>query len=192
MSTATDSRARRTAEADRTEGPAPGSEETSRGRSPRTGQLGAGGAGVSPGTGGSRPPTRRYAVGLLGLLVPVLVPNGWVIGAAFAVVGFTNVVGNVITRSMRQRLIPDRLLGRVGGVPARLAAGNATRNPRRTAATATALLIGVTLTTSMVVGAASTRAPALVASAAVPSPEPSSTTTTSTTAASTRWVANAR
>jgi putative ABC transport system permease protein len=53
-----------------------------------------------------------------------------------------------------------RLLGRVGGVPGRLAAGNATRNPRRTAATATALLIGVTLTTAMVVGAASTRATA--------------------------------
>ena len=53
-----------------------------------------------------------------------------------------------------------RLLGRVGGVPGRLAAGNATRNPRRTAATATALLIGVTLTTAMVVGASSTRATA--------------------------------
>ncbi|MCZ2849846.1 ABC transporter permease [Modestobacter sp. VKM Ac-2978] len=39
-------------------------------------------------------------------------------------------------------------------------AGNASRNPRRTAATATALLIGVTLTTTMVVGASSTRATA--------------------------------
>lgn len=57
------------------------------------------------------------------LLVPVLVPIGWVIGAAFAVVGFTNVVGNVITRSMRQRLIPDRLLGRVGGASATLGYG---------------------------------------------------------------------
>jgi putative ABC transport system permease protein len=53
-----------------------------------------------------------------------------------------------------------RLAGRFGGVPARLAAGNATRNPRRTAATATALLIGVTLTSAMVVGSASTRATA--------------------------------
>jgi putative ABC transport system permease protein len=53
-----------------------------------------------------------------------------------------------------------RLAGRFGGVPARLAAGNATRNPRRTAATATALLIGVTLTSAMVVGSASTRASA--------------------------------
>jgi putative ABC transport system permease protein len=67
---------------------------------------------------------------------------------------------------LAQRAVPPvvaavgRLLGRVGGVPGRLAAGNATRNPRRTAATATALLIGVTLTTAMVVGAASTRATA--------------------------------
>ncbi len=65
-----------------------------------------------------------------------------------------------------QRAVPPvvaaagRVLGRVGGVPGRMAAGNATRSPRRTAATATALLIGVTLTTAMVVGAASTRATA--------------------------------
>ncbi len=67
---------------------------------------------------------------------------------------------------LAQRAVPPvvaaagRALGRVGGVPGRMAAGNATRNPRRTAATATALLIGVTLTTAMVVGAASTRATA--------------------------------
>jgi putative ABC transport system permease protein len=50
---------------------------------------------------------------------------------------------------------------RFGGIPARLAAGNSVRNPRRTAATATALVIGVTLTTAMVVGTSSTRASAL-------------------------------
>ena len=67
---------------------------------------------------------------------------------------------------LAQRAVPPvvaaagRLAGRFGGVPARLAAGNATRNPRRTAATATALLIGVTLTSAFVVGAASTRATA--------------------------------
>ncbi|GAB3301581.1 FtsX-like permease family protein [Geodermatophilus aquaeductus] len=67
---------------------------------------------------------------------------------------------------LAQRAVPPvvaaagRALGRVGGVPGRMAAGNASRNPRRTAATATALLIGVTLTTAMVVGAASTRATA--------------------------------
>ncbi|PPK98581.1 putative ABC transport system permease protein [Kineococcus xinjiangensis] len=67
---------------------------------------------------------------------------------------------------LAQRAVPPvvalagRLVGPVGGVPGRLAAGNALRNPRRTAATATALLIGVTLTTTMVVGASSTRATA--------------------------------
>jgi putative ABC transport system permease protein len=52
-----------------------------------------------------------------------------------------------------------RLLGTVtravGGVPARLAVSNAVRNPRRTAATSTALLVGVTLIVLMTVGAAS-------------------------------------
>jgi putative ABC transport system permease protein len=73
---------------------------------------------------------------------------------------------------LAQRAVPPvvaaagRLAGRLGGVPARLAAGNATRNPRRTAATATALLIGVTLTSAMVVGAASTRATATAGLAA--------------------------
>jgi putative ABC transport system permease protein len=53
-----------------------------------------------------------------------------------------------------------RVGGQAGGVPGRLAASNALRNPQRTAATATALIIGVTLTATMVVGAASTRATA--------------------------------
>ncbi|TDE91668.1 MFS transporter [Occultella glacieicola] len=57
------------------------------------------------------------------LAVPVLVPDAWVIGAAFVVVGFTNIVGNVITRAMRQRLIPDALLGRVGGASATVTYG---------------------------------------------------------------------
>jgi putative ABC transport system permease protein len=46
-------------------------------------------------------------------------------------------------------------LARRGGVPGRLAHANSMRNPRRTAATSTALLIGVTLITSVVVGSAS-------------------------------------
>lgn len=43
------------------------------------------------------------------------------------------------------------------GVPGRLAAENSARHPRRTAATAAALLVGVTLITSIVVGMASVR-----------------------------------
>ncbi|UYP17848.1 FtsX-like permease family protein [Rhodococcus sp. Z13] len=57
-----------------------------------------------------------------------------------------------------RRLVPAAVaavgdvLARIGGPLATLAAGNARRNPRRTAATATALFIGVTLTATIVVG----------------------------------------
>ena len=70
------------------------------------------------------------------------------------------------TLMLLQRILPPvvafagRGVARLGGLPAALAAGNASRNPRRTAATATALLIGVCLTTAMIVGASSTRATA--------------------------------
>ncbi|HEY0188589.1 MAG TPA: FtsX-like permease family protein [Cellulomonas sp.] len=50
-----------------------------------------------------------------------------------------------------------RLIGRLG-VPARLATANTGRNPARTAATSTALLIGVTLVAMMSTGAATARA----------------------------------
>lgn len=49
-------------------------------------------------------------------------------------------------------------LAAVGGPAARLASANTLRNPRRTAATSTALLIGVTLVSMMTTGAASARA----------------------------------
>lgn len=62
------------------------------------------------------------ADGLL-LLVPVLWPNGWVVAAAFALVGLTNTVGNVLTQSLRQRLVPGELLGRVGGAGRTLSYG---------------------------------------------------------------------
>ena len=51
----------------------------------------------------------------------------------------------------------ERALARFGPVP-RLAAANSVRNPRRTAATSTALLIGVTLVVMMSTGAATARA----------------------------------
>lgn len=59
-------------------------------------------------------------------------------------------------------LVP-RLIRLVGGLPGagpvrRLAAGNAVRNPRRTATTAASLLVGVTLTTAVLTGLASSRA----------------------------------
>jgi putative ABC transport system permease protein len=50
--------------------------------------------------------------------------------------------------------LTGRLAGRWGGVPTRIATANAVRNPRRTATTSAALLIGVTLVATMTTGAA--------------------------------------
>jgi putative ABC transport system permease protein len=114
----------------------------------------------------SRPGVLRLVLGLL-LLLPglAMLGAGVVLPELLLALpgGVLSFLGIVL---LAQRAVPPvvaaagRLAGRFGGVPARLAAGNATRNPRRTAATATALLIGVTLTSAMVVGSASTRATA--------------------------------
>jgi MFS family permease len=45
--------------------------------------------------------------------VPALTPNPFVIGAAFFIGGGTIAIWNVITVSLRQRITPDRILGRV-------------------------------------------------------------------------------
>ncbi|WP_298461618.1 MFS transporter [uncultured Cellulomonas sp.] len=58
------------------------------------------------------------------LAVPVLVPHVAAITVTFALVGFTTMVGNVTSQSMRQRLVPGRLLGRVGGAARTLAYGS--------------------------------------------------------------------
>jgi MFS family permease len=49
----------------------------------------------------------------LGTAVPALTSSAVVIAATMVVVGFVNVVWNVITVSYRQRVVPDHLLGRV-------------------------------------------------------------------------------
>lgn len=115
---------------------------------------------------GSRPGLLRLVLGL-SMVVPgiALLAVGVVTASVLVALpgGVLSFLGVVL---LAQRAVPPvvaaagRLAGRFGGVPARLAAGNASRNPRRTAATATALLIGVTLTSAFVVGAASTRATA--------------------------------
>jgi MFS family permease len=45
--------------------------------------------------------------------LPALTASGWAVGAGFAVAGFCTIVWNVITVSLRQRIAPDYLLGRV-------------------------------------------------------------------------------
>lgn len=56
-----------------------------------------------------------WGVNSLVLLIPVLWPQWAPIGAAMFVLGFTNTIGNVLSQTIRQRLVPARLLGRVGG-----------------------------------------------------------------------------
>jgi MFS family permease len=46
-------------------------------------------------------------------LVPAMTTSWMAIGLVFAASGFVNVVWNVLTVSLRQRIVPDRLLGRV-------------------------------------------------------------------------------
>ena len=57
------------------------------------------------------------------LLVPVFWPNGWAVAAAVTLVGITNTIGNVVSQSLRQRLVPGALLGRVGGASRTLGFG---------------------------------------------------------------------
>jgi MFS family permease len=49
----------------------------------------------------------------LSALVPAMTTSAYAIGFIFAVSGFVNVVWNVLTVSLRQRIVPDHLLGRV-------------------------------------------------------------------------------
>ncbi|WP_426242911.1 ABC transporter permease [Nocardioides sp. LHG3406-4] len=64
-------------------------------------------------------------------------------------------LGPVIVPGMIRAIGPAT--GRITGMPGRLATSNAVRNPRRTAATTASLLIGVTLTTAVLTGMASSR-----------------------------------
>jgi MFS family permease len=45
--------------------------------------------------------------------IPAFTSSAWVVGASFAVTGATIIMWNVVTVSLRQRIVPDELLGRV-------------------------------------------------------------------------------
>lgn len=49
------------------------------------------------------------------LLVPVLAPQPVAIAAALVAIGVANSCANVLSQALRQRVVPSRLLGRVGG-----------------------------------------------------------------------------
>lgn len=105
----------------------------------------------------------RVATGLLTLGVGVALlalsidRNSVVAMLAGGVASFSGVLllGPVVVPALI-RLV-GALSGRALGAPARLATQNAVRNPRRTAATTAALLVGVTLTTAVLTGLASSR-----------------------------------
>ncbi|WP_430333562.1 ABC transporter permease [Rhodococcus sp. ACT016] len=108
----------------------------------------------------------RRVVGTVGLLAGVGI-LGVGAGTAQVLIGcFGGLLTFVSIVILGQRIIPavisrvGAVVSRLGGPVGQLAAGNAGRNPRRTAATATALLIGVTLTSTLVVGIAVTKASA--------------------------------
>lgn len=121
---------------------------------------------MDPAPARSRTGLLRRAAGVL-LLIPsaAVLGYGALDGSLLVALG-GGVFSFIAVVLLAQWLVPPvvahagRLIGPAGQVPGRLAASNSVRNPQRTAATATALIIGVTLTTTMVVGAASTRATA--------------------------------
>jgi putative ABC transport system permease protein len=80
-----------------------------------------------------------------------------IIGVAGGVISFVGIlsIGSLLVPALVRVL--GALPARTGGVPARIAVANAVRNPRRTAATTSALLIGVTLISLTCVGIASVR-----------------------------------
>jgi MFS family permease len=57
------------------------------------------------------------------MVVPVLVPTVPAIGATLFLLGFLNTNGNVISQSMRQRMVAPGMLGRVGGASRTLGYG---------------------------------------------------------------------
>lgn len=101
-----------------------------------------------------------------GLLLTALGATGLALSVVTGVLplmllaGFTAFVGILVLGPV---IVPwcIRRLGVVAswlfGAPGRLAVGNACRNPKRTAATTASLLIGVTLTTAMLTGIASSQ-----------------------------------
>lgn len=105
----------------------------------------------------------RVAVGVLLVLagcaafavaLASAVPAALMAGGTATFLGVV-LLGPVIVPALVRAL--TRVAGRAIGPAGRLAAGNAVRNPRRTAATTASLLVGVTLTTAVLTGLASSR-----------------------------------
>lgn len=97
------------------------------------------------------------AVLVLGVVAGQLTPMaGLLLGLLGGAVSFVGLLVGAVFWVPRVVGMTGRLLAGTGS-SARIAAANSVRNPRRTAATSTALLIGVTLVAMMSTGAASAR-----------------------------------
>jgi putative ABC transport system permease protein len=118
-------------------------------------------------TPGSRPPSRTRVVigtllggaGLAGILTGLYAESG--AGGRLAMFGILGVVSAVMTLAPLAARPLAAAIGaplRFRGLPGDLARQNAMRNPRRTASTAAALMIGLTLVVSMGVFASSLKA----------------------------------
>ena len=92
--------------------------------------------------------------GLLGVAVLTSVPPVMIAGGAASFTGLL-LLGPVVVPALVR--LGGIALRPVLGAAGRLAAANAVRNPRRTAATTASLLVGVTLTTAVLTGLASSR-----------------------------------
>jgi putative ABC transport system permease protein len=91
---------------------------------------------------------------LLALSVAAHSPQAMVLGGVAAFSGVL-LLGPVLVPALIRTV--GLVTGPLGGPAARLAVENAVRNPRRTAATTASLLVGVTLTTAVLTGLASSR-----------------------------------
>ncbi|MDV6294933.1 FtsX-like permease family protein [Rhodococcus aetherivorans] len=108
----------------------------------------------------------RRIVATVGLVAGAVLLTAGVLGVNVLVACAGGLLAFVGFLAATRRIVPavvqgaGRALARIGGPVGELAAGNAGRNPRRTAATATALILGVTLTATIVVGVATVKASA--------------------------------
>lgn len=109
---------------------------------------------------------QRGLLGLIAVLLGIAVMAGGTalalngnttIGILLAMLGgvasFSGILLSLVVLTRPLSALVGRIMSRFGGLPARIASANVARNPRRSAATIAALLIGTTLMTMMAVGA---------------------------------------
>ncbi|PWH05173.1 ABC transporter permease [Brachybacterium endophyticum] len=95
-------------------------------------------------------------VGAVGISLAGPSGLGIALGMLGGVVSFAGLLVGLVLVTRPLARLAGAAAARIGGLPARIAGANTSRNPRRSAATVAALLIGTTLMTMMAVGARTT------------------------------------